>query len=307
MRQAFGAVVLAAWLVVSGLPATGGLVACVHAQAVHAQQDQSVQGFDHPESVAYDPVAKVLYVSRFGPELRPTLKDGKGAISKVSLAGSILEDRFLPAGDAILHKPKGLWVWGQRLWVTDIDTVWIFDLKSRRGKRAVLPGAAFANDVTVMNGALFVSDTEKRRIYRITPADFLESEKAPTVTVAWDHLGFSPNGLYPSAQDVLVAVGYGTGNREEGIYRLCAEGRVTALADGLGRLDGLAPLGDKIWLVTDWKSGSLATWDSGLRIRPLARGFQGPADFCVVSSNKGLTAVVPDLVTGQLRMIRLIR
>jgi hypothetical protein len=41
--------------------------------------------------------------------------------------------------------------------------------------------------------------------------------------------------------------------------------------------------------------------------QPLARGFKGPADFCVVPEPGGLLVVVPDLVKSELRMIRLAR
>src|SRR5262245_6206548 len=59
--------------------------------------EQTVSGFAFPESVAYDPRAKVLYVSQFGgTELKPAEKDGNGKISKVSLSGKVLEERFLP-------------------------------------------------------------------------------------------------------------------------------------------------------------------------------------------------------------------
>ena len=102
--------------------------------------DQTVSGFAYPESIAYDPKAKVLYMGQFGPELKPAEKDGKGRISKLSLDGKVLEDRFLPAHGETLHKPKGIWVRGDRLWVTDIDVVWIFDLKSRKGRKLDLPG-----------------------------------------------------------------------------------------------------------------------------------------------------------------------
>ncbi len=40
-------------------------------------------------------------------------------------------------------------------------------------------------------------------------------------------------------------------------------------------------------------------------MRALASGFKGPADFCVIPDEKGLTVVVPDLVQSQLRFIRL--
>ena len=48
----------------------------------------------------------------------------------MSLAGKVLEEQFLPAAGDVLNKPKGIWVEGDRLWVTDIDVVWVFDLKT---------------------------------------------------------------------------------------------------------------------------------------------------------------------------------
>src|SRR5512134_2547795 len=99
------------------------------AKPLRVVSEQTVKGFAFPESVAYDPQGRVLYVSEFGSELKPAEKDGKGRISKVSLTGAVLDRQFLPAAGGVLNKPKGIWVAGNRLWVTDIDVVWVFDLK----------------------------------------------------------------------------------------------------------------------------------------------------------------------------------
>ncbi|MNC89571.1 hypothetical protein D3C83_55270 [compost metagenome] len=77
------------------------------------------------------------------------------------------------------------------------------------------------------------------------------------------------------------------------------------LADRLGRIDGVYQLKDGSLLVTDWNSGSFAHWSAKGGMQPLAGGFKGPADFCVIESGKGMTAYVPDLVQSQLRIIRL--
>ena len=101
-----------------------------------------------------DVAHNVLYVSQFVSALKPTRKDGMGRISKVALDGRVIEERFLPPKGVILNKPKGIWVQGNRLWVTDIDVVWEFDLKTKRGRKVALPGVKFANDPTVMGKAL---------------------------------------------------------------------------------------------------------------------------------------------------------
>ncbi|MGH9576100.1 MAG: hypothetical protein ACRD3R_01600, partial [Terriglobales bacterium] len=167
------------------------------AKGLRVVSDRTVSGFAFPESVAYDPKAKVLYVGSFGSELKPAEKDGKGKISKVSLDGKVLEDRFLPAPGETLHKPKGIWVRGERLWVTDIDAVWIFDLKSRKGRKLDLPGMGFANDLAVQGNALYISDNRGDMLYRVEPADFLNYKGNPEIAVVFAGKSINPNGLYP--------------------------------------------------------------------------------------------------------------
>ncbi|HEV7477972.1 MAG TPA: hypothetical protein VGO02_09585, partial [Burkholderiales bacterium] len=126
--------------------------ATASAQGWRASSDQTVGGFKFPESAAYDAKGKVLYVGNFGGDkLAPAEKDGQGYISKVDLNGKMIEERWVPAkGGEPLNKPKGIWIQGERLWVTDIDVVWIFDLKTKKGRKLALPGVSFANDPAVM-------------------------------------------------------------------------------------------------------------------------------------------------------------
>jgi hypothetical protein len=298
---------LVGWLLVleTGICADGF---CQDAGKISVVDDTRITGFVHPESVAYDPLSKVLYVGQFGSVLNPTLKDGKGRISKVALTGEILEERFLPARGGVLNKPKGIWVDGARLWVTDIDAVWVFDLKGRRGRKAVLPGAKFANDPAVKDNVLFVSDSECRQIYRVAPADFLENKGEPSVTVWSADLSFGPNGLYPARDGSLLVVGYDmAGRRDQGIYSVDSSGKAKALSPDLGRLDGVAQQDDGTLLVTDWKSKSLFKWTPDIGKKTLVTGFEGPADFCVIPEDHGILVVVPDLVKSELRLIRFSR
>ena len=273
---------------------------------IRVVSEQAVKGFAFPESVAYDPQAKVLYVSEFGSELKPAEKDGKGRISKVSLTGEVLDKQFLPAAGEVLNKPKGIWVEGNRLWVTDIDVVWVFDLKTRRGKKLALPGIQFANDPTVMGKALYVSDNRADQLYRVEPADFLEMSGEPKVTRVFQGKSVNPNGLYPAKDGSLLMVGFMSAEQPRGIYSISAGGEITTLAKDLGRLDGLYQMDDGTLLITDWNSGSLLRW-SAKGTETLAKGFKGPADFCVVPEASGLLVVVPDLVQSELRLVRLAR
>jgi sugar lactone lactonase YvrE len=269
--------------------------------------EQTIKGFAFPETVTYDPQAKVLYVSEFGSELKPAEKDGKGRISKVSLTGEVLDKQFLPApGGEALNKPKGSWVAGRRFWVTDIDGAWVFDLETRRGRKVVLPGVQFANDLAVMGNALYVGDNRTDQLVRVEPADFLEMSGEPKVTQVFQGKSINPNGIYPSRDGSLLMVGIMSAEQPRGIYSLSAGGEIKTLAKDIGRLDGLYEMDDGTLLITDWGSGSLLRW-SPTRIEALAKGFKGPADFCVIPEANGFLVVVPDLVLGELRMVRLTR
>ena len=73
-----------------------------------------ITGFVHPESVAYDPETKVLYVGQFGSILKPTLKDGKGKIQVLSEPLGMLDGVAQLKDKSILvtdWKTKTLFIW----------------------------------------------------------------------------------------------------------------------------------------------------------------------------------------------------
>ena len=267
--------------------------------------DTTVTGFTYPESVAYDADAKVLYVSEFGSELKPTLADGAGRISKVSLDGTIIEQGFLPAAGQTLNKPKGVWVAGGRLWTTDIDSAWVFDTTTRKGRKVDLPGIKFANDPTVIGNILYVSDNRGDQLYSVEPADFLNIAGEPTVTLVWSGKEINPNGIAPAADGSLLLVGFGAKDTPRGIHVMAPGGEPEALSEGIGRLDGIYQMADGNLLITDWNSGSLGLWSAASGVTILAPGFKGPADFAVIPNADGLLVVVPDLVKSELRLIQL--
>jgi len=277
----------------------------ISAEGMRVIAEQTATGFAYPESVAYDRQNNVLYVSEFGSELKPTQKDGKGRISRVSLTGKVLEAQFLPPPGTILNKPKGIWVEGNKLWVTDIDVVWVFDLKTRRGRKVDLQGITFANDPTLIGDALYVSDNRGDQLYKVMPADFLNIQGDPEVTVVFSGKSVNPNGLYPAKDGSLLMVGFKSKEETRGIYDLRQGGDPKSLSEGIGRLDGVYEMEDGTLLVTDWNSGSLASWSASKGMQTLASGFTGPADFCVVPNAEGLMVVVPDLVKSELRMVQL--
>jgi sugar lactone lactonase YvrE len=281
------------------------LVPTAQAQGMKAVSDTTVSGFPFPESVGCDAKGKALYVSQFVSELKPAEKDGKGRISKVGLDGKMIEQQFLPAKGGVLNKPKGIWISGNRLWTTDIDVVWVFDLKTKKGRKVDLPGIQFANDPVVKGKTLYVSDNRGDAVYTVEPADFLNAKAEPTVKKIASGQSLNPNGLYPARDGSVLIVGFAGADQPRGLYSLGADGKVKTLAKDLGRLDGVYQAKGGTVLVTDWASGSLLSWSAKGGKQTLASGFKGPADFCVLPQKEGLLVVVPDLVKSELRLIRL--
>jgi DNA-binding beta-propeller fold protein YncE len=269
--------------------------------------DQTKTGFAFPESVVYDPSAKVLYVSNFGgSELKPGEKDGMGRIAKVSLDGNIIESRFLPEpGDGVMNKPKGLWVKGNRLWVTDIDSVWIFDLKTQKGKKLPIPGIVFANDPALVGNALYVSDSRADSIYKIEPADFLNARTPKITKVLQPGKSVDPNGLWPAKDGSLLIAGFKSDKDKRALFAMDKKGEVKKLSEDIGRLDGLYQMADGTILATNWDAGELFAWSEKGGKQTIASNFKGPADFCVVPMPSGTLIVVPDLVKSELRFIKL--
>jgi DNA-binding beta-propeller fold protein YncE len=283
-----------------GLVMIGCLVAGASAAAQwKVTSDRTVNLGGHPESVAYWPAGKSLLVSNFGPQLKPLLKDGQGYISRLDLGGRVLEARFLPARGVTMNKPKGLWVEGDRLWATDIDGVWIFDLKTRQGRKLGL-GTIFANDPVVGGRKLYVSDSATGKVLLITPADFLKAR--PQVSVVVHNRRVPPNGLWLTRDGALYIASYAQDGSGP-ILKLVGPNKVQAVTGPLGSLDGLAILGDGTILYTDWAHHGLFAVRPGGKPYRLAVGFKGPADFAVIPKGRGYLVIVPDLVTGVLRFI----
>jgi len=265
--------------------------------------DTKFEGVTHAESIGCDPNNQAIYASEFGSKLAPLEKDGAGYISKWSLDGKLLEKKFLPAAGETMNKPKGIWVQGNRLWTTDIDSVWIFDLETKKGRKLAIPGAQFANDPAVRGHALYVTDNRGDQLFRIAPADFLHMKGDPEITTVFKGAGVNPNGIWP-AQSIAV-VGFASADSPRAIYRLDKDHQPKAVSDPIGRLDGVYELKDGSLLVSDWNSGSLFQWSKAMGMHKLADGFKGPADFCAIEGDSEVTVYLPDLVQSHVRIIRL--
>jgi hypothetical protein len=191
------------------------------------------------------------------------------------------------------------------MWFTDIDVVWVVDLKTKEAKKLDLPGITFANDPVVIGKALYVSDNRADKIAKVEPADFLKTKDAPKITVLASGKSIFPNGLYPGRKGTLFMVGFKSKDEPRGIYSMAPGKDPEPVSDKIGMLDGLYVTKDGDILATDWVTGSLFQWNKKMGVHKLADGFKGPADFCVIPNAKGLLVVVPDLVKGEMRFVQL--
>ncbi len=219
------------------------------------EKDWELSGFENPESVVLDTNNKVLYVSNVNGA--PTAKDKNGYISKVSLNGKIIEEKWI----AKLNAPKGLVIYENKLYATDIDEIVEIDIKTKRITSFKTEGATFLNDITVdSNGNVYATNTFGfSAIYKLP-------KKGMRIVELWlksNDLQM-PNGIYAS-RDYIYTNGWGvdmnpeTWETEKGGSLLKIEiksKKIEILAEDIGNLDGLSETIHG-FLLTDWLAGKL--------------------------------------------------
>jgi len=135
-----------------------------------AAQILKVSGFSTPESVIHDTIQDIYFVSNVGPG-NPGALDGNGFISRVSPNGTILQLAWVSG----LNGPKGLWLFGDGLYVADVDRLRIIN-RFTGASIAVIPipnpfaQPLFLNDVVVaQDGTSFITDNVNSAIFQVTP------------------------------------------------------------------------------------------------------------------------------------------
>ncbi len=120
-----------------------------------------LDGFSDPEGVAFAPNDD-LFISNVAGEADG--HDREGWVSRISRDGAMIEARWAER----MNAPKGMVVRDGQLFVADIDTVRVLDVETGETVRDIaVPEARFLNDMTVLDGALYVSDSRRDRIYRL--------------------------------------------------------------------------------------------------------------------------------------------
>ncbi|MAI76412.1 MAG: hypothetical protein CMM90_04425 [Rickettsiales bacterium] len=214
----------------------------------------TVDGLNEPESAVYDKKTNAIYVSSINGN--PLELDNNGYISKLSVSGQILEKKWITGLDG----PKGLAVFKNFLYVSDINKIWKISLKNKIKTKFKVNDAGFLNDVVVdKNGDVYTSDMFKNRIYRL---------KKNKINI-WkqSELLNSPNGLLIEGNNLIIST---WGKIKEG-FQTEIKGKLIKVnlrtreikkffsTRPIGNLDGIVFNKNNGYLVTDWISGKLLT------------------------------------------------
>lgn len=191
-----------------------------------------------PESVLYDDLRNVLYVSNIN-KMSGSSKDGDGFISTLTPDGKV-ESLYWVSG---LNDPKGMALSNNVLYVADVDEIVAISTQSGGVLgRYKADNAKFLNDVVVADdGTVYVSDSETKRIYQLqngrvtTWIDNTENEK--------------PNGLFMDNNNRMVVAFMSSGK-----VRMLdpATKKFTDWTDKIPSADGIIKLANGDYMVSNW-------------------------------------------------------
>ncbi len=261
----------------------------------------TVEGFSSPESTIVN--KNDLYVSNVGKELKPTLKDGDGFISKLDVNGKIKELHFIDGLDA----PKGMGIVGNTLFVADINTLRGFDLQSKKEIfNVVFEGVNFLNDITVKDSnTLFIGASDTSAIYEVNISN-KSYKKLMDFTVT--------NGLFYEDGILYAAqLGSTTQNMFDGkgkLYKIDLKdnNKLTQLGNFEGVLDGVTKVGNKVY-VSDWgnakDTGIVRVYDLKTKEETILKlqSFMGAADFWIDEKSKKI--FMPQMIGNKVTIFDL--
>lgn len=184
-----------------------------------------------PESVLADAKNGILYVSLINGA--PWAADGKGGVAKLSMDGKKYDSMWITG----LNAPKGLGMFGNRLYVADMSEVVIIDMqKGAVEKKIAIENAQGLNDITVTNkGVVYVSDSRTTKIWRV------ENDAA---TLYLDSMK-GVNGLKAINDDLYIASG-------KLFLKADANKNITKIVEMPQGGDGIEPIGNGDFIFTSW-------------------------------------------------------
>lgn len=146
-----------------------------------------------PESVLFDEDRDIIYVANINAVNKES-QDGDGFISRLNVNGEIADLKWVEG----LNDPKGMGIYENKLYVTDLTEVVEIDIESGKiTSKIAAEGAIFLNDLAISaEGEIYVSDSYGNKIYKVdngTASIWMEDE-------ALD----KPNGLFMEEDRMLM-------------------------------------------------------------------------------------------------------
>ncbi len=138
-----------------------------------------------PESVVFDPIRNLLYVSNLRKERQSDVFYGQEFISKINLDGKVVDLRWIEN----LSEPTGMCIFNDQLYIVERFGLVVYDLKTDRVDRKIrIPSNGFINDVTLgADSTIYVSDSSTETIFTV---------KNDRVSTWYSHPEIShPNGI----------------------------------------------------------------------------------------------------------------
>ncbi len=190
-----------------------------------------------PESVMFDSKRNILYVSNING--KPTEKNNKGFLSKLSLNGKIIKLQWVKGFNA----PKGMGIYGNTLYVTDINRIHAIDIpKGKIIKTVKEQKAKFLNDIAISNsGNVYISDMMTGNIH------ILKNNKLEIFVNLKDFEG--ANGLLMKQKNLLAG-------SKTGIVSINLSTKKTKLlvpVKEYGMIDGLKRFNSNSFIMSNWK------------------------------------------------------
>ena len=237
-------------------------------------------GLQTPESILHDTEADVYLVSNINGA--PLEKDDNGYISRIRPDGSVESLRGWIDGadeDVTLHAPKGLALKGDTLFVADIDSVRAFHRTTGEplGARGV-PDADFLNDLAVVDGTLYVSDTGMDAQFQPTGNGAIYRMTGTGAERIADGQGLgTPNGISSSRGGLLVAP---FGSAEVRLVQTNATGGAGEAVVTMpgGQLDGIIGLETGEFFASSWETQAVYHVTPGNEVHEIITGVESPAD-----------------------------
>lgn len=188
--------------------------------------------FDVPESVYFDD--SICYVSCVAGN--PTAKNDSGYISKITADGEMIE-KFWISG---LNAPKGMGIWNEYLYVTDIDQLVIINrFLAKIVEKIPVEGTKFLNDIDVgKDGTVVFSDMADQAIYiykKNKIKQLLKDARLKNI----NGINWNENGLFGGIHGAVVKIDTTNKTFSEHI-------KVK------GGIDGLEYIDETSMLLSDW-------------------------------------------------------